>query len=110
LAPNERQDRREWQIAIDQFGIGTMNVSGSILIGASVIALAILTAGFGGPFVAPYRLAVEGGTVWRLNSITGEAVSCEIQADDQRIARRWDACVLVRSTEWLNDPLPPAKR
>jgi len=54
-------------------------IPGAILIGSVVIGAAVV----GAQLFAPYRLSVEGGEhghVWRLNVVTGEAVSCPFNA------------------------------
>ena len=52
-----------------------MTVPQAIVIGAAIIAGAII----GAQIITPYRLASGTAIVWRLNAITGETVLCNFE-------------------------------
>jgi len=78
-------------------------VPAAILVAGVAVAAAILVA----PLVAPYRFVTRGQTIWRVNIVTGEGVSCEVQDDTDREKRR-RTCVIVRSSE-MWDGIPPRR-
>jgi hypothetical protein len=49
-----------------------MTVQQAILIGAAIIAAAIV----GVRALAPYEFSAEGGSIWRGNAITGDVRKC----------------------------------
>ena len=53
-----------------------MTVQHSIIIGAALVACAVL----GGQLVAPYRMTASGASVWRINTVTGEVRECYLGA------------------------------
>jgi hypothetical protein len=71
-----------------------MVVAAAILAAGAMVALAILQA----PLVAPYRFVAKDGTIYRVNIVTGEGLSCEVQDDFEREARQ-RTCILVLSSK-----------
>ena len=85
-----------------------MTSPAAILVGAAMIAAAVLAA----PHVAPgggFQWVTQDSTLWRIDIVTGEVRSCEIQDADDRRPRPPGSCVAVRHNDWLNDPPRPRK-